>query len=451
MEVPKVLTIGGSDPSGGAGIQQDLRVFAQLGCHGMAVVAALTVQNTTGVKGFVAVEPFLLKDQMDFLMEDVVPGAVKTGMLGTGENIRAVARRLQDKGIPLVVDPVLVATSGDPLFQGSREAFLEHLFPLATVVTPNVHEAGALTGMEIRNLEDMKEAARRLKAFGPRWVVVKGGDLEGREIVDLLYDGERFFHFAHPRIPLAAKSHGTGCAFASTLVVFLARGMEVVQAYRETLGLMELYIQGAFPLGRGAVPANPLVVGERERARGEVLDRLARALAFLESLEGAGILVPEVQSNLCEAIPLARGHGDVAGISGRIVRWREGMRAVGCPSFGASRHVANIVLTAMRFDPEMRSAMNIKYNKEWIPILDASPLEVASFSRAQEPPEVKEREGSTLEWGVKEVCSALGRVPDIIYDEGDVGKEPMIRVLGKNALNVVEKVRMILDMVSGTG
>ncbi len=127
------------------------------------------------------------------------------------------------------------------------------------------------------------------------------------------------------------------------------------------------------------------------------------------------------------------------------------MRAVGCPSFGASRHVANIVLTAMRFDPEMRSAMNIKYNKEWIPILDASPLEVASFSRAQEPPEVKEREGSTLEWGVKEVCSALGRVPDIIYDEGDVGKEPMIRVLGKNALNVVEKVRMILDMVSGTG
>ncbi len=450
MRPPVLLTIAGSDPSGGAGIQQDLRVFAQLGCHGMAVIAALTVQNTTGVKGFVPVAPSFLRDQMEFLFQDVTPHAVKTGMLGSAENIQVVARCLEGRGVFLVVDPVLVSTSGDNLFEGSRGAFLECLFPMATVVTPNVYEAGVLAGVEVKTMEDMKEAARRLKARGPQWVVVKGGDLEGEEVVDLLYDGERFRHFAHPRIPMGAGSHGTGCAFASTLAVFLARKMDMVRAYRETLRLVELYLRGAFPLGKGALPANPLVVGERERARGEVLDRLSRALELLESLEGGAILVPEVQINLCEAIPLARDPEDVAGIRGRIIRWGEGVRAVGCPAFGASRHVARVVLAAMRFDPEVRSAMNIKYNKEWIPLLEASPLEVASFSRRDEPSHVKEREGSTLEWGVDAVCSSMGRVPDIIYDEGEVGKEPMIRVLGRDALDVVEKARMILDLVSGT-
>ncbi|RLE00286.1 MAG: bifunctional hydroxymethylpyrimidine kinase/phosphomethylpyrimidine kinase [Aquificota bacterium] len=451
LEPLVLLTIAGSDPSGGAGIQQDLRVFAQLGCHGMAAIAALTIQNTTGVKGFVSVEPQFLREQVEFLFQDVMPQVVKTGMLGSVENVEVVAQCLQGRGIPLVVDPVLVATSGDPLFEGAKGAFLEHLFPLATVVTPNAHEAGALTGMEVKTLEDMKEAARRLKARGPQWVLIKGGDLEGKEVVDLLYGGDGFHHFAHPRVSLSDKSHGTGCAFASTLAVFLARGLDMIQAYRESLKLVELYLMGAVPLGKGAVPANPLVVGERNRARCRVLDRLARALEILESLEGGGILVPEVQINLCEAIPLARGHQDVAGIRGRVVRWGEKMRAVGCPAFGASRHVANIVLTAMRFDPSVRAAMNVKYKREWISILESSPLEVASFSRAEEPAEVKEREGSTLEWGVNKVCSSLGRVPDIIYDEGDIGKEPMIRVLGRDALNVVEKARIILDMVSGVG
>ncbi len=444
-----LLTIAGSDPSGGAGIQQDLRVFAQLGCYGMAAIAALTVQNTTGVKGFVSVEPQFLRDQIEFLLQDVEPQGVKTGMLGSVGNIEVVAQCFQGRDWPLVVDPVLVSTSGDPLFQGAREAFLEHLFPLATVVTPNIHEAGALAGMEVKTLEDMKEAARRLKDLGPRWVLVKGGDLDGEEVVDLLYDGEGFHHFAHARVPLGKKSHGTGCAFASTLAVYLAMGLDVVQAYRETLKLVELYLMGAVPLGGGGIPANPLVVGERDKARGEVLARLTQAVEVLESLEGGGILVPEVQINLCEAIPLPRDYGDVAGIRGRIVRWGDRMRAVGCPAFGASRHVANIVLTAMRFDPAVRAAMNVKFRRDWIPVLESSPLEVASFSRKEEPPGVKEREGATLEWGVDTVCRSLGRVPDIIYDEGDVGKEPMIRVLGRNALNVVEKARMVLDLVSG--
>lgn len=443
----KLLTIAGSDPSGGAGIQQDLRVFSQLGAYGMAVIAALTVQNTTGVKGFVSTEPSLLEDQILFLLEDIQPQAIKTGMLGSPENIRVVARCLRSRDIPLVVDPVLVATSGDLLFEGAKEAFLESLFPLATVVTPNVHEAGTLTEMEVVDLESMKEAARRLKVYTPSWIIIKGGDMEGGEVVDLLYNGAGFRYFAHPRIGLPARSHGTGCAFASTLAFFLARSLEVPLAYQETLKLVEFYLKGARAVGKGVIPANPLVLGDRERARVEVLGHLGKAVEMLESLECGGTLVPEVQINICEAIPLAQDHQDVAGIPGRLVRLGSRIRTVGCPTFGASRHVASIVLTAMRHDPNLRAAMNIRYNPAWIERMIGARFDVASFSRHQEPPEVKEREGGTLEWGVDKVCREKGRVPEVIFDEGDVGKEPMIRVLGKDAVDVVKKVLKILEIL----
>ena len=443
----KVLTIAGSDPSGGAGIQQDLRVFSQLGAYGMAVIAALTVQNTKGVKGFVTTGPELLKNQIEFLLEDVRPQSIKTGMLGSEENIRVVAQSLRGLDVPIVVDPVLVATSGDPLFEGTKSAFCTDLFPMATVITPNIHEASALAGLEVVDLAGMKEAAKILKGYGPSWVMVKGGDLDGDEVVDLLYNGVDFFYFTHPRVSLPRDSHGTGCAFASTLAVLIARGLDVPKACEEASALVELYIRGAKEIGRGAIPVNPLVLREREAAKGAVLERLRKAVEALEALNYGGLLVPEVQVNLCEAIPLARNHSEVAGIKGRIVRWGDRMRAVGCPAFGASRHVANIVLTAMRFDPSMRAAMNIKFEEDWIPLLEASPLDVASFSRKDEPIQVKEQEGSTLEWGVNQVCSRLGRVPDIIYDRGDVGKEPMIRILGRDALNVVEKAKMVINSV----
>ncbi len=443
----KVLTIAGSDPSGGAGIQQDLRVFSQLGAYGMAVVAALTVQNTRGVKTFVPTAPQLLRDQIEFLLEDVKPQGVKTGMLGSGDNIKTVARSLERLDVPIVVDPVLVATSGDQLFEGEKSAFYQDLFPLATVITPNIHEASALAELEVKDLKGMKKAAKVLKNYGPAWVVVKGGDLDGDEVVDLLYDGMDFCHFTHPRIPLTGESHGTGCTFASTLAVLLSRGLGIPGAYEKALELMELYIRGAKKVGRGAIPANPLVLGERGEAKGLVLESLRKAMEELEALDYGGLLVPEVQVNLCEAIPLARNHSEVAGIKGRIVRWGDRMRSAGCPAFGVSRHVANIVLTAMRFDLSMKAAMNVKFEEGWIPLLEASPLDVASFSRKDEPIEVKEREGSTLEWGVNQVCGRLGRVPDIIYDRGDVGKEPMIRILGKDALTVVEKAKMVLDLV----
>jgi hydroxymethylpyrimidine/phosphomethylpyrimidine kinase len=176
--------------------------------------------------------------------------------------------------------------------------------------------------------------------------------------------------------------------------------------------------------------------------RYQVIQELKRAVEVLKE-EEVGRLIPEVSSNLGYALPFAEGVGDVAAFPGRIVRFKDSVTTYGDPDFGASQHVANIILTVMKFNPEYCSAMNIRYSRETVAQLRRKGFLVGQFDRRLEPKGVKEKEGSSLEWGVGDVLKRMKRVPDFIYDEGDVGKEPMIRVLGKNPLEIVEKILKI--------
>jgi hydroxymethylpyrimidine/phosphomethylpyrimidine kinase len=212
MPIPRVLIIAGSDSSGGAGIQADLKTVSALGCFGMTAITALTAQNTTGVYGVVEMTPEFVAQQIEVCVTDIGCDAVKTGMLANADIIAAVAEQVRKHQLqPLVVDPVMVAKSGAPLLRPNAiEALKTLLFPLATVVTPNLHEANALTGMTIRSLADMRQAAQAIKEFGAQCVVVKGGHLEGSgEAIDLLYDGTEFVEFRAPRYE-TKHTHGTG-------------------------------------------------------------------------------------------------------------------------------------------------------------------------------------------------------------------------------------------------
>ncbi len=443
----KLLSIAGSDPSGGAGVQQDLRVFTTLGAYGTAVIAANTVQNTKGVVYFEPTPPGFLQRQLETLLEDVGLDGVKTGMLGSAENVRVVASALGNS-VPLVVDPVLSATRGGALFQGEMEAFTEALFPLATAVTPNMEELKTLfPGLSV------VDAARSILSAGAKGVVVTGGDsAQGEMVVDLVVTGDGVAELEHRRIPLPTpKSHGTGCAFSSLLLVMLVGGLDIVEACRKALETMEDLLDHSYCPGGGMASPDPLVPLEREVAVRHCLDSMVRAISLLESVKGMGMLIPEIQSNLCYALPCPRGHGDVLGVKGRIVRWGDYARAMGPVLFGASRHVANIVLTANRHDPSVRSAMALRYHPRWVDALREAGYAVASFSRQEEPKEVKEREGSTLSWGVDTVCKGLGHVPRFIYDEGDIGKEPVIRLLGTHPEAVVKGAVEILDLLKRSG
>lgn len=228
----KALTIAGSDSGGGAGIQADLKTFSAFGVYGMSVLTALTAQNTVGVQGVFEVPPAFVRKQIDSVLTDIGADAVKTGMLANAEIIEAVAAGLRAHRVTtLVIDPVMVAKSGDPLLRPTaREALIRELLPLALVVTPNRHEAEVLTGMTITTRADMETAARRIRALGPHVVVVKGGHVEaGDESVDLLFDGDQVHLLLAPRIA-TANTHGTGCTFASAIAAGLARGLAVLDA-----------------------------------------------------------------------------------------------------------------------------------------------------------------------------------------------------------------------------
>jgi hydroxymethylpyrimidine/phosphomethylpyrimidine kinase len=224
-----VLTIAGSDPTGGAGLQADLQVFHALGVHGAAVPAALTVQNTGGIESVHAVEPDLIRRQLAWLLDDVTPHALKTGMLYTAGAVEAVAEVVRHYELRnLVVDPVAVSSSGTALQEGGAlEALRSLLFPLARVVTPNMGEAGALTNTRIEGEAAMVEAARALKALGPECVVVTGGHLEG-STVEIFHDDSRLERLVGSRE--GGSFHGTGCAFSSALAAGLALGCEPLEA-----------------------------------------------------------------------------------------------------------------------------------------------------------------------------------------------------------------------------
>jgi hydroxymethylpyrimidine kinase/phosphomethylpyrimidine kinase len=435
----RVLTIAGSDSGGGAGIQADLKVITCLGAFGTTALTALTAQNTVGVQDIHEVPAPFVGRQIDSVLSDIGTDAVKTGMLANEEIIGVVAKKLREYRIQrLVVDPVMVAKSGDPLLRAdARQALIERLLPLATVVTPNLMEAAVLTGFRVRSEEEMKKAAHRIHRMGPKHVVVKGGHLRGLAM-DIHYDGRTFHELEGARIE-TRNTHGTGCTFASAIATLLALGDPVAEAVRKAKTFITLAIQASLTLGKGAGPTNPLAFVLREMERYRVVQDLKRAMERLKG-ERAGHFIPEVSSNLGYALPHAEVPEDVAAFPGRIIRMRDGVVSLGDPEFGASRHIASIILTAMRFDPEYCSAMNIRYSRETVARLRRKGFSVARFDRTREPAKVKRHEGSSLGWGVGEVLRKRKGVPDFIYDEGDVGKEPMIRVLGKNPMDVVEKI-----------
>jgi len=438
----RILTVAGSDSGGGAGIQADLKTITVLGGYGMSVITALTAQNTIGVQGVHPVPVAFIQKQLDSVLSDIGADGAKTGMLATPEIVETVAEGLKGYNVePVVVDPVMVATSGDPLLsEDARETLKTSLLPLAHLVTPNLSEASILSGFPVNTLEEMQESARRIHDLGPRYVLIKGGHMEGRAL-DLFFDGQSFQTFEAPHLR-SRNTHGTGCTLSAALATFLAKGLPVPEAVGNAKQFITRAIAQGLEIGSGHGPANPYAHILYWRERGTVLADLKKALEVLRQ-HALGSLIPEVRSNLGYALPGASEYEDVAAVPGRISQVRDQILISRDPAFGASRHIARVILAAMQHAPEMRSVMNIRYNPAILAACERVGLGMASFDRREETKEIKEREGRSLEWGTGRALEGRDTMPDLIYDEGGMGKEPMIRVLGKNPAEVVAKVSRI--------
>ncbi len=442
MGVSRVLTIAGSDSGGGAGIQADLKTITVLGGFGMSVITALTAQNTLGVQGVYEVPEDFVEKQFDSVATDIGIDAAKTGMLANSKIIRVVSKKLRQYGInKLVVDPVMVAKGGAPLIVNeAKKSLIEELLPLALIITPNIPEAEELAKIKVSSIDDMKKSAEIICGLGAKNVVVKGGHLAGNP-VDILYDGKNFHEFTSERID-TKNTHGTGCTFSAAIATKLAEGKSVFEAVKTAKEYTTTAIRFSLNIGSGHGPTNHLAHVLQESERYNCIQKLKAALQRLNA-EKCGNIIPEVQSNFGYALPYANKAEDIAAIPGRIIRIGEETGTFGDLAFGASRHIASIILSAMKYNADYRCAMNIRFSEDIINICMSLGFDVDNFDRSDEPDDTKFKEGYSLKWGIDSVLSKRNSIPDIIFDRGDLGKEPMIRVLGKNPADVVDKVLSI--------
>ncbi len=432
------LTIAGSDSGGGAGVQADLRTFAAHRVHGLSVITSMTAQNTLAVTAVEDVSLKFIEAQFDAVHEDFNVGAAKTGMLSNKKIIQTVSDKLGS--YPLVVDPVMVSESGGRLLsEDAVESLRERMFSKALIVTPNLYEAEILAGMKIECLEDMRRACKRISNDGCS-VVIKGGHLNAK---DLLYH-EGVFHTLTSE-KLRGGFHGSGCTFAAAIVSNLSLGFDLVSSVYNAKDFISQALKTSYAPGKGDVKVVNQSRIYYEEDSDDILRAVRKAVIEVESLPGFKKFIPEVGMNICYAKKEAKSAKDVAGLSGRIMRVGSDARSMGPVSYGGSKHIAGVVLSAVRYDPQVRSALNIRYRPEFIEALKRlDAFTISSFSRDDEPDIT-----STMEWGTSKAIKKSGRVPDIIFDEGGIGKEPMIRVLGRDPSEVMAKLRVLVGALHG--
>lgn len=445
MEKKIALSIAGSDSSGGAGIQADLKSFSYLGIHGVTVITCITAQNTRQVRTIYKLPLDNIENQIESLFDDFSITSVKTGMLFDVAIVRLVAKKLKEHQIKPVVDPVMLATSGDTL---SHPTFItslkQELLPQALMVTANISEAQALANIEITKQKDVENASKKICELGPNYVLLKGGHLSRNMVTDLLYDGKKFYTFSLPRIP-QKKAHGSGCTLSALITGLLALGELPIAAVEKAKYIVWGMIQEGYCPGKGSDVLNhsstikiPPLVKSNEQFL--VWFQLKTAIDTMVSFIPLQY-IPEVGMNFAYALPNAKTKNDVCAIDGRITKHKERPSLYGTLDFGVSKHVASIVLAAMSYDATMRSAVNIRYSQKTLSLCKKIGFTLGSFNRQNEPLDVT----STMDWGTKYVIAKLGRLPDVIFDIGSVGKEPMIRILGKNPEEVLSKLQKIVS------
>ena len=349
--------------------------------------------------------------QIETVVEDLGVDAAKTGMLSNSDIIRVVVKAVDRYRFPLVVDPVMIAKSGAPLLRvDAIETLIKDLVPRATVITPNRMEAERITGLRISSIKDAGEAAKVIvEDLGAEAAVVKGGHIEGEFSVDILYYRGELYEFKARRIN-KITDHGTGCAFSAAIAAGLAKGRGVIEAVRVAKEFITQAVDYGFEIGGGHGPVNPIAWIMIPAERYNVLVELERALEVLkENSRYVANLIPEVQMNIVMALPkpYARTPLDVAGVPGRIGRFGDRIIIPAKPEFGASRHMARAILTAMEFDAEVRASANIRYGKDIEEAVNKLGLTWSYYDRREEPEEIRRVEGATIPWGVRIAIEGL--------------------------------------------
>jgi len=433
---PVALTIAGSDSGGGAGIQADVKTMEAHGVFGTSVVTATTAQNTTSVADVHVLPVDHIEAQYRAVLADFEVGAIKTGMLATAGVIETVVDCLADFSGPLVVDPVMVAATGDRLLSESAEAAYETLLGQATLVTPNVDEAEILTDCTINNTDDAEQAGRQLVEHGADAAVVKGGHLDGEQVVDTLVvstDGEpRIEQFSHPRIE-AAGTHGSGCTLSSAIAARLADGEPLVEAVDNGVAFMEQAVRYGIDVGEGPGAVHHLV-DVRERAdRPTVSDAVESVIARLVD-RNVETLVPAVGMSVVGASRYAERPADVVGVDGRLTSTRSGIQPTAGVRAGGSPALARELLAVREVFPALRFGLNCRFDGSVETALETLDGPVVESNTSE-----TERLDNHLQPFPVARVDDLPKPPAAVVDRGGEGRPAGVVVFAPDAETLLER------------
>ena len=410
-----VLTIGGSDSGGGAGIQADIKTFSVLGLHGTSALTAITAQNTLGVQKVFGLPPEQVRAQLESITDDFSIAYAKTGMLHSAQIVEAVADHIRRKGIPLVLDPVIEAEAGGRLLRPDAVSALnEHLIPLADVVPPNIFEAEAFAGIPVRDTESAARAARNIIRKGARAVIIKGGHLD---CTDLVMVEDRAIYLSSERVK--GENHGIGCTFSAALTSFLAMGCSIEDAAFKAREFAKSSLRGSLQVGKGVGPVNQSAALRDEASRYRVLCDMEGAVERLESIPQLSCIMPVGGIRPAMAIPGARSLEDVAELKGGLVRIKKRICRSGGISFGGGGNTSALLLNAMRANPQARGAIDLLPEA----LTSCRELGLLILNRSE-----------LDELGAKK--GILADLPAAIWDEHSRGTGPGLYLLGPSASSV---------------
>lgn len=438
------LTVAGSDCGGGAGIQADIKTFSALGVFGCSVITVITAQNTSEVIKIFPLSSEMISSQFKAVLSDFKVDAVKIGMVYDAEIMNEVCRRLKNADFPIIVDPLLFSGTGfDLILKDDLECFRELIIPISYLLTPNLLEAEIISGIKIDSEDALIAAANIILDMGAKNVIIKGGHSLTKNITDfLLTQRRKGVRIERERLK-TDMLHGSGCNFSAAVTAYIAQQTQLENACWLANEYVYSGIAGAIRVGRGSSVVDPSVVLQSNSDRFLVLRDLEIAVNDIESIENFGLLIPETQTNIAYSISQPVGLSDVAAVKGRIVKVGNRAKVVDRIHFGASQHVGSSILSYMKKNPLMRSAINIRYDKRMLEICERN-YSVSSYDRLAEPQKEKETEGMSVDWGVRKAVENNPKL-EIIYHIGDMGKEPMILVFDRNPVALVRKVDSILN------
>jgi len=430
-----LLSIGGSDPSSGAGIQSDIKAFSSFNTHCLTVITAITSQNTSSFGMIEPVSQKILKNQLEAVISDFKIDGIKIGMVYNSQIIKILYHKLKKLKVPIVIDPVLKSTTGGSLIKSSAiKDFQKFMIPLATVITPNKFEAEILSKTKINAKNAPEKIAKIIQEMGAKNVIITGIETKKNQISDFVLEKNNRYFISGDKIPKI--NHGGGCNYSAAIIFALAKNKTIKESARFAKQVTYNSIKNSINLGKGIAITNI-------RGPDIINSELSDAIDKFSEIKNIYKNIPECQTNFVYSKQKPKSTKDILGISGRIIKAGKQVIVAGNLTYGGSKHVATALLIMNKEYPQICSAINLKYQTSTMSKIKKSKLIASSYDRSQEPKSVKSK-GSTIEWGIKNAIKNSKKVPDVVFHKGDFGKEPMIIVFGENPKNVLKKILKIV-------